>query len=163
MPLPVAVNQVNLYTASSVFGAATTGGTFSTCKCRVVKVTTGANTGFASRIGLPWGSSLAALVCGSMAGRVSKVFLKPWVPQMNTKTVRMSHGIHARITAGFASLAKVAVGTGFSSCSASIFELSTRPDRAAEVCTVAGFQTLRKPVRQAMEISAAITSTSIGP
>ncbi|MND91526.1 hypothetical protein D3C80_836520 [compost metagenome] len=53
MPLPVAVNQVNLYTASSVFGAATTGGTFSTCKCRVVKVTTGANSGFASRIGLP--------------------------------------------------------------------------------------------------------------
>ncbi|VVO45224.1 hypothetical protein PS710_06600 [Pseudomonas fluorescens] len=28
---------------------------------------------------------------------------------------------------------------------------------------VAGFQTLMKPVRQAMEISAAITSTSIGP
>jgi hypothetical protein len=52
---------------------------------------------------------------------------------------------------------------GLVSCSVSIFELSTRPDRAAEVCTVAGFQTFRKAVRQAMEISAAITSTSMGP
>ncbi|MNO86742.1 hypothetical protein D3C76_781510 [compost metagenome] len=75
----------------------------------------------------------------------------------------MIHGIQARITAGLASLAKVALATGFSSCSSAMVELSTRPERAAEVCTVAGFHTLRKPVRQAMEISAAITSTSIGP
>ena len=72
-------------------------------------------------------------------------------------------GIHARITAGFASLANVAVGTGFSSCSASIFEVSTRPDMAAEVFTVAGFHTFSKQVSQSMQIRAAITSTNKGP
>ncbi|MNI32055.1 hypothetical protein D3C73_859540 [compost metagenome] len=77
--------------------------------------------------------------------------------------VRMIHGIHARITAFFESPEKAAVGSVFDSYSASIFESSTRPVRAAEVCMVAGFHTFRKPVRQAMEISAAITSTSIGP
>ncbi|MNN08079.1 hypothetical protein D3C81_1209230 [compost metagenome] len=106
---------------------------------------------------------MAALVAGSIAGRVSNRFLKFWVPQAKTNTVRMIHGIHARLTAFFESLENAAVGSALFSYSASIFESSTRPVSAAEVCTVAGFQTFRKPVRQAMEISAAITSTSIGP
>ncbi|MNF18961.1 hypothetical protein D3C80_2233790 [compost metagenome] len=62
-----------------------------------------------------------------------------------------------------ASLAKVVPASVVAFFSSSTWESSTRPDKAAEVCTRAGFQTLRKPVRQAMEISAAITSTSIGP
>ena len=82
------------------FGAGTTGGTFCTCRCRVVKVSAGEKIGLASFIGLPCGSSFTACVTGSSAGRTSKMFLKPWVPQANTNTVRMIHGIHARITAG---------------------------------------------------------------
>ncbi|MNY18972.1 hypothetical protein D3C86_1523820 [compost metagenome] len=106
---------------------------------------------------------MAAPVCISKAGRVSKVVLKVCVPQMNTNTVRMIHGIQARSTAGLASLPKVCPVSALAFFSSSTWELSTRPDNAAEVCTWAGFQALRKPARQAMEISAAITSTSIGP
>ncbi|MNL21877.1 hypothetical protein D3C87_1431910 [compost metagenome] len=78
----------------------------------VVKVRVGAKIGLASRIGLPCGSSLAELVTGSIAARVSNRFLKLWVPQANTNTVRMIHGIQARLTAERFSLLKLAVAVG---------------------------------------------------
>ena len=77
-------------------------------------------------------------------------------PQANTNTQRISQGIQARTTKPVGWRSNCAAGPSS--------PLSLSWPRSLVVRQISfGFQTLRNSVRQAMEISAAPTSTSMGP
>ncbi len=96
------------------------------------------------------------------AQRPSANALNCGTPQMNTNTVRMTHGNHA-CTRVILPLVAVVVSRASAAASGSTRELSSRLRRAVEVQIVLGFHTFRNSVSVPIDTSAAITSTSHGP
>ena len=77
-------------------------------------------------------------------------------PQMNTKTVRMTHGVQAWMTS-----ARGCCCTTTGACATPLSASCPLSDTERQICL--GFQTRRKSTRQIIDDIAAMTSTSSGP
>src|SRR5258705_2430191 len=146
MPEPVADNQFRLYTAFSVAGLATTGGTFCT-------ISLSPGTGISIFV-----TPFHAYAIFAFASPPFRRVLTCGTPHRNTNTDNTIHGTQARVTAArscFSTCIEPTPGAAGPSCwlplSAVVFQM------------VFGFQTCRNRVRQAMAMMAAPTSTSHGP
>src|SRR5690606_3409363 len=90
----------------------------------------------------------------------SIAFLKNGVPQINTKTDKITQGIHDLATV---MLAVAVLSTVIGSSLMSSLELSLRLRRAVEVQIFFGCHTFRNRVSAPIDTMAATTSTSHGP
>src|SRR6516162_3421089 len=141
MPVPVALSQLKVNTAGSLAFLATTGGTRSTSLCRPC-------TGNAGAVILLGGVLQVAIEVKTFSG-VFMIFLPVTVPQQKTMTLRINQGNQARATS-----------PRLYPCAARRSVLASSPSK---VQMRFGCQTIRKAMRQIIEMMAEITSTSHGP
>src|SRR3954466_4563802 len=97
---------------------------------------------------------------GNLAPALPSRYVLNWgTPHMNTNTEKMIHGVHATSTFPCTRAAPPVPVVGCRAPGGTASLLLS----AGEVQMTLGFQTLRKPTRQAMETIEPSTSTSHGP